>query len=698
MRLTVFISIVSLWLSTPAFCREIRATSGEHADFSRIVLFFEDQSGWRFDRTSDGYFLEYEGEEASLDTSEVFKFIPKTRVLAVEHEGSEKIIRFSVECECHADAFEIQNGHVAIDFKDGVVLESKEAQDFNAVTVEAALSKSNTVLPIASDLTSADSTQSNHLQNFLISSLANAMNEGLLQPATPNLITARPNEQHEEDSFENIIIDSSSQQSDMIKEDEREDHCIGGERYAFPDEPEGFINRISNARRKLFNGNFVAERSEFEDLGRYYISAGLGAEALALLDDDRLGIPHDLKIRTISRLLDSVDIDGATEFEHSIGCGNALALWSLIIGIDPLDIPDLSQKAILQTLAGMSESLRNTIAPMVLANTSSQSSPRFRSEIIHLLDWGNSLEVASQNSELSNLSEIELEKLRRENSEWGDSATLELAKRYVASNVAVNATFLRDLESRAIELRNEPVGDLFASNYMRLAATNGEIFEAIGLLERMNAEQRDVDRETSDSIITALVEISDDESFVINSIRFRQLFTEIEISRTLSQRMVRRLASIGVTSLASEVAYSLIDNEKDRAQLLSEVLMLEAHELEAVAVVAELNSSAIYPLVVDPAIGAVVTEDIRDQAAGNLVDEDARRVLWHLSDDQLSEGGSESRYSNRVAMLHINSIANDLQGEINEFGTLNEFSEVALFSNRQIDSVKSLLDQFSISE
>ncbi|MDJ0627403.1 MAG: hypothetical protein QNJ44_04005 [Rhodobacter sp.] len=102
---------------TVSWAKPVPVQSGEHADFSRLVLIMDEVPPWRFGRVEGGYEMRPDGADEGYDLSRVFDFIPRDRITSVEiRPGGHLFLR--VDCDCHGDAFEIRNGLV-IDIKDG---------------------------------------------------------------------------------------------------------------------------------------------------------------------------------------------------------------------------------------------------------------------------------------------------------------------------------------------------------------------------------------------------------------------------------------------------------------------------------------------------------------------------------------------------------------------------------------------------
>lgn len=92
--------------------------SGEHADFSRVVLQFGNLEEWEFGRVQGGYELRTSIPDAEFDLDQVYDFIPRDRIDQIYSPGPGRLF-FSVACECTGDIFEIRKGRIVVDIKDG---------------------------------------------------------------------------------------------------------------------------------------------------------------------------------------------------------------------------------------------------------------------------------------------------------------------------------------------------------------------------------------------------------------------------------------------------------------------------------------------------------------------------------------------------------------------------------------------------
>ena len=106
------------------FAEVITVRSGEHAGFSRLVMQFPEKTDWVFGRSERGYEFHVPGEDMHFDTSAVFQKIPRQRIASVKSGNG--YLRLTILDNVHADVFELREGRVVIDIKDGAPDASSE--------------------------------------------------------------------------------------------------------------------------------------------------------------------------------------------------------------------------------------------------------------------------------------------------------------------------------------------------------------------------------------------------------------------------------------------------------------------------------------------------------------------------------------------------------------------------------------------
>ena len=115
-RLLVLLAV----LSSPAAAETARVASGEHADFTRLVIELPAPSDWTLGRTAMGYgFATLAKAQPAYDLSRVWDRIPRSRLQALRADPANGALLLTLACNCHVFPFEVQPGMVAMDIRTG---------------------------------------------------------------------------------------------------------------------------------------------------------------------------------------------------------------------------------------------------------------------------------------------------------------------------------------------------------------------------------------------------------------------------------------------------------------------------------------------------------------------------------------------------------------------------------------------------
>lgn len=103
-----------------AMAETARVYSGEHADFTRLVIELPANDDWTVGRTSLGYAFATGGKtQPNFDVSEVWDRIPKTRLQGLRTDPETGVLQLTLACACHVFPFEYQPGIIVLDIKPG---------------------------------------------------------------------------------------------------------------------------------------------------------------------------------------------------------------------------------------------------------------------------------------------------------------------------------------------------------------------------------------------------------------------------------------------------------------------------------------------------------------------------------------------------------------------------------------------------
>ena len=107
---------VFMLIATQLAAEPILVRSGEHADFSRLVVMAPAGTAWTLERQPDGYRLTLDMENPEFLLEQVFNLIPRTRVLDVSRSNRPPGLVFQTGESITAAAFQLSNGGIVLDF------------------------------------------------------------------------------------------------------------------------------------------------------------------------------------------------------------------------------------------------------------------------------------------------------------------------------------------------------------------------------------------------------------------------------------------------------------------------------------------------------------------------------------------------------------------------------------------------------
>lgn len=94
-------------------------TTGEHSDFTRLVVTLSEESDWRLGRVSDGYTLSVNQQDLEYDLRKAFTRIPKTRLADVRQVPQTSDLHIVAACPCYVTAFAFRSNVIVIDIRVG---------------------------------------------------------------------------------------------------------------------------------------------------------------------------------------------------------------------------------------------------------------------------------------------------------------------------------------------------------------------------------------------------------------------------------------------------------------------------------------------------------------------------------------------------------------------------------------------------
>ncbi len=112
--------LILVALATSASADTAKVFSGEHANFTRLVIELPAATEWTLGRTEAGYAFAVVGtKQPTFDLSGVWQRIARNRVTAMDADPATGALMLTLGCECHIFPFEYRAGAVVLDIKPG---------------------------------------------------------------------------------------------------------------------------------------------------------------------------------------------------------------------------------------------------------------------------------------------------------------------------------------------------------------------------------------------------------------------------------------------------------------------------------------------------------------------------------------------------------------------------------------------------
>jgi hypothetical protein len=390
--------LLALWLlAAPVAAETARVLSGEHADFTRLVIELPNAAGWAVGRTAMGYgFATLGGSAPGYDLAKVWERIPRTRLQALRTEQASGALLLTLACDCHVFPFEYQPGTIVLDIRDGPAPAgsafeapfsvtaaapahdlppmARSARDYDWLdTALGPLSSRATVgliLPEKADLVKLD-----HLRDELLLQLSRGAAEGVVDMALAGKPSA-PDAQGMGDIAGALIrigelpgleVGSDPATDDM---DSRGRDCLPDEELDLASWGDGRppLDLLAEARSGLYGEFDSLSSSALLHAIKLHLYLGFGAEALqygALLP----GVDGDTEraaLRSMARLIDG-DTDPMSPFATMLGCDGTAAMWAALAYTALPTGSKVNTDAIARSFQALPAHLRRHLGPKLVS-------------------------------------------------------------------------------------------------------------------------------------------------------------------------------------------------------------------------------------------------------------------------------------------------------------------------------------------
>lgn len=395
-------SVLLMLVAFPALGQTVQVTSGDHADFTRIVVEYPGPVDWLVGRTADGYELRLPDGPRTYDLSKVFDLIGKNRLAAIWADPEQGALHLSIACACFAIPFEFRPGIVVIDIRNGsppkgssfeLSLDGGTATELAARPIMRPMKRpfsppalalprpvydwTATILgdakpdaPPSLVVQEAGQLALQPLRQSLIEQLSRGASQGIVDMAKPAAPTGdagegNPSVEVRVGDAPNLVIRQRGDEGAPLTA--KGAACIPDEKLDVggwaTDSP---ISSQFGAIASALTGEFdVPVPQAVKNAAQFYLHLGFGAEARAVLR----AFPTDQEDAAIwesmARILDD-EPDAAPAFAGMAACDTAAALWAVLADPEVLAVGQVEKAAILRTFSALPGHLRRQLGPILV--------------------------------------------------------------------------------------------------------------------------------------------------------------------------------------------------------------------------------------------------------------------------------------------------------------------------------------------
>lgn len=418
-------------LGAAATAQQITVRSGEHGEFTRLVLTIPEASDWSIVDGADSRSkkVKFATGGKTFDTSEVFQRINRNRIsdLSVSEAGAALTIKLA--CTCSVSAFLMQSTLLVIDVKPGgapgqVISRPKPVArpaiaqpggQFSEVKVGpwpriGLPKKGSSLLPALDlpaeptdleDLTRSSDLEPGTFELALAEQLAAAATEGVLEPAFRSLPRVQSAEPTLSDSPETHgaetqdygeIVDSAGETIAEALENQSpfgsetrvrigansciRDSSLNIEDWATED---GLTGTIPDLRRSLYGELDRIDPDVMKDLAKAYIHFGFGLEARSILAMDSKA--PDKTLSAMARIVDG-GFDQAGVFADQTDCDGRAAMWAMLAAAALPVSAQIDDIAILRSFEELPLHLRKLLGPKLATRLAEEGKPKTARDVL----------------------------------------------------------------------------------------------------------------------------------------------------------------------------------------------------------------------------------------------------------------------------------------------------------------------------
>ena len=404
-----FLAFIFILLPVVSFALPVRVQTGEHANFTRVVLTIDRTTRWEVRRDVDAYVVQLSTNNG-FDLSRFFDLIPRDRIMNATQDG-EGALRLGVTCRCRVDAFLFRPDILVVDILDGSpsvdspferpITGTESVNQKNLPTHQYALPP-NAILPVimhASDeippfetpqlpigTGSVDDTEPAvpgvpeedlaSLEQAITQSLARGLTQGVLAADLPNKEQAQLLDLNSQQYFTDnpspmpgLLARTSTDPRaipDTVQDAETQtgQSCLPDSFFAVADwsDDRPFSDQLTEARNAITTAADRYDENAILRLARIYMAFGFGREAIRTLELDGTQSQERLYLAQMARIVDGENVESDL-FTAQVSCQSNVAFWAMLATRDGALDAQMDRSAVLNTFKMLPPRLQRYLGP-----------------------------------------------------------------------------------------------------------------------------------------------------------------------------------------------------------------------------------------------------------------------------------------------------------------------------------------------
>ncbi|THD73807.1 hypothetical protein E7681_09325 [Thalassobius vesicularis] len=407
-RLVKFAFILSL-LPSVSLAGPIVVRTGEHGDFTRVVLHVRPNDSWSLESEGSQYKVSFADKSVDFDLSDTFSRIDRNRLSAAV--ASPGVLDLTLGCECEIQAEESSGDMLVLDIRPAHVKNETDVVDGSKSEyplLEEQQRYSERVSPARSlemptdDVVNPDVARLvKDSERNLIEQLSRASGLGLAKfqatPTFPNGIEVKAEEKISSSSVNLNAFPNLDEELERVMSEGNagaaQAACVSNSTLSsiFHEYTDGFSDSLAKLRSELaVDGDGVDEALKLE-LAKLYLSFGMGEEVKNLVQSTKQNQMWAL----ISDLADAItnpeEASGA--FDKFRSCNSDIVFWAILVGRKTSGIGGKKLLSSTSAFLKLPEQLQEVLASQFAEILMDRGEGELAQTVLRKADEGNELET-----------------------------------------------------------------------------------------------------------------------------------------------------------------------------------------------------------------------------------------------------------------------------------------------------------------